>query len=211
MNYVSETEKKIIAAATEVFLLKGRDGARMQEIADHAGINKALLHYYFRSKDKLYEEVFINQLREFFHSVLTALQEHDDFTQALRVFIDRYMELVAKHAEMFRFVLWEIEAGGELISKAILAELSSHEITKNPFVTRIERAIADQQIRAVEPMNLVVSVIGMCVFPFLARSIIERIFPQIRVNSPEFFLLRKQEVFNLIWQGIATSNTAVEN
>ncbi len=58
MQKSSETEKKIINAATAVFMEKGKDGARMQEIADKAGINKALLHYYFRSKEKLFTNVF---------------------------------------------------------------------------------------------------------------------------------------------------------
>ena len=53
-----KTEEKILDAAMEVFIQKGKAGARMQEIADEAGINKALLHYYYRSKDKLFESVF---------------------------------------------------------------------------------------------------------------------------------------------------------
>ena len=52
------TEEKILAAAKKVFVLKGMAGARMQDIADEAGINKALLHYYFRSKEKLFESDF---------------------------------------------------------------------------------------------------------------------------------------------------------
>ena len=52
------TEQTILEAAKKIFIHKGMDGARMQEIADEAGINKALLHYYFRSKDKLFEAIF---------------------------------------------------------------------------------------------------------------------------------------------------------
>ena len=53
-----QTEEKIFEAATEVFEEKGMDGARMQDIANHAGINKSLLHYYFRTKDHLFNAVF---------------------------------------------------------------------------------------------------------------------------------------------------------
>ena len=53
-----QTEEKIFDAATDVFVEKGMDGARMQDIANHAGINKALLHYYFRTKDQLFNAVF---------------------------------------------------------------------------------------------------------------------------------------------------------
>ena len=63
MKLTSDTEQKILQAATEIFLEKGHDGARMQVIADKAGINKALLHYYFRSKDKLFRTVFKKELQ----------------------------------------------------------------------------------------------------------------------------------------------------
>ncbi|HNA17232.1 MAG TPA: helix-turn-helix domain-containing protein, partial [Ferruginibacter sp.] len=53
-----DTEQKILESARNVFIQKGLAGARMQDIADHAGVNKALLHYYFTSKDKLFNIVF---------------------------------------------------------------------------------------------------------------------------------------------------------
>ena len=70
-----ETEKIIIKAAHEVFIEKGLQGARMQEIADRAGINKALLHYYFRSKDKLFDAVFQDIIKEIIPAVSEKLNE----------------------------------------------------------------------------------------------------------------------------------------
>jgi TetR/AcrR family transcriptional regulator len=64
-NSYSETERKILQAAREVFQRKGLYGARMQEIADAAGINKALLHYYFRNKDKLFDAIFSDVFQNF--------------------------------------------------------------------------------------------------------------------------------------------------
>ena len=58
------TEQKIREAARKVFQAKGMHGARMQDIADTAGINKALLHYYFRSKDQLFEAIFKEALQQ---------------------------------------------------------------------------------------------------------------------------------------------------
>jgi len=66
---IQDTEAKILAAAGEVFRAKGRDGAKMQEIADAAGINKAMLHYYFRSKDQLFETVFTQAAQHFFEKL----------------------------------------------------------------------------------------------------------------------------------------------
>ncbi|HOI50037.1 MAG TPA: helix-turn-helix domain-containing protein, partial [Prolixibacteraceae bacterium] len=67
-----KTEDKILDAAHEVFLRKGMDGARMQEIADEAGINKALLHYYFRSKEKLFEAILATVLKKAFPNILKS-------------------------------------------------------------------------------------------------------------------------------------------
>jgi AcrR family transcriptional regulator len=70
---VTTTEQKILEAARQVFLKKGWNGARMQEIADEAGINKALLHYYYRSKDKLFEAVFNEIFTQFITKVSLVL------------------------------------------------------------------------------------------------------------------------------------------
>ena len=72
MEFNSETEKKILTAAGEIFLEKGHAGARMQEIADRAGINKALLHYYFRSKDKLFHIVFRREMQIMLDNVFSS-------------------------------------------------------------------------------------------------------------------------------------------
>lgn len=69
------TERKILEAAKRVFGRKGLDGARMQEIADEAGLNKALLHYYFRSKDNLFRAVFREVFQSFFPAVFEMMGE----------------------------------------------------------------------------------------------------------------------------------------
>ena len=70
------TEQTILQAAKKVFIQKGMEGARMQEIADEAGINKALLHYYFRSKDKLFEAIFQDAILKFIPDMMEMLQSY---------------------------------------------------------------------------------------------------------------------------------------
>ena len=97
MQHISQTEKKIIAAATDIFLKKGKDGARMQEIADHAGINKALLHYYFRSKDRLFEEVFKNEIKTIVTSIIDAISETENFYDFLTQFVHTYLRFAIRN------------------------------------------------------------------------------------------------------------------
>ena len=83
----TKTEEQILAAAGRVILQKGKAGARMQEIADEAGVNKALLHYYFRSKDRIYEAVLRKSAGELFSSFLVGLDFELPIRQLLKSFV----------------------------------------------------------------------------------------------------------------------------
>ncbi len=203
MEYSSETEQKIIRAATDIFLQKGKDGARMQEIARQAGINQALLHYYFRSKEKLYRQVFVSEVREFMEAIFHSMVDKDDIAEFVRSFIYRYIDQLAQNPQVIRFILWEIERGGSLF-----AEVFREIITQNPgkspsfFIRKLNDAIRQGKIRKLDPHHLIFSIIGMCIYVFLARPLIQQIFPEINFTSPEFIEKRKEEVFNLVWNGI---------
>jgi AcrR family transcriptional regulator len=91
------TEEKIIDAATYVFVKKGMDGARMQEIADRAGINKALLHYYFRSKEKLFDAVFTRIISIAFPRIGQILTSDLPILEKVEKVIDIYLELLMRY------------------------------------------------------------------------------------------------------------------
>src|SRR5680860_1428715 len=105
------TEEKILHAAQTVFIQKGMDGARMQEIANEAGINKALLHYYFRTKQKLFEAIFKKVFKQIFPKIETFILSDLPFEEKLGVFIDNYIDLLIKNPYFPAFILKEMEAG----------------------------------------------------------------------------------------------------
>ena len=88
------TEDKIVSAAKKVFITKGMDGARMQEIADEAGINKALLHYYFRTKNKLFDKVFSIIFRDVLDVLEQAVYNELSFEQFVEQFITQPLVIV---------------------------------------------------------------------------------------------------------------------
>lgn len=202
MKELSLTEKKIIAAAAHVFLEKGLDGARMQEIANLAGINKALLHYYFRSKDKLYEYVAEREIRLFFTDMLQILPMQPTFEIWLRTFIHHYMQTLSEHPELSRFMLWEIETGGLHVTEVIKDLLLQAGYETIPFLTIFAKAVQEKQIRPTDPVNMMISLLGLCVFPFIARPVIEKIVPKLEVRSKEFLQKREQAVFDMVWNGL---------
>ena len=207
MNDSSDTERKIFEAATDVFLQKGKDGARMQEIASQAGINQALLHYYFRSKDRLYETVLKKESGKFFGNIINAISDEGDFKTYLQAFIDSYIDNIASNIALIRFVLWELQSGGQLIAESIQEALSAHGLAEIPFIAKIQNAIDAGEIRPVHPTHFIISLIGLCVYPFIARPLVEKIFRIRSVTSKKFLHERKHEVFRLVWEGLQPETT----
>lgn len=201
MSLNSETENKILKAAKEVFLQKGRDGARMQEIAERAGLNKALLHYYFRSKEKLYQTVLQLTLRRFIEGFMFAGEQEESFDQFLRRFINDYIDQLVEHEHVVRFILWELQGGGQQIVEIMRAIFREHGYSQPPVLDRVRQAVAGGHIRQTDPMQFFMNLIGMCVYPFLAEPLLEGVF-EIEIRTPAFLTARKSEIFELIWRGI---------
>jgi AcrR family transcriptional regulator len=199
----SDTEKKILTAASKIFLDKGKDGARMQEIADQAGINKALLHYYFRSKERLFQEVFKNEVMTLLNNILDAISETEDFRDFLTQFVRAYLQNITPRRALMRFVFWEVDKTKENLARYFWQTFSDHGFTDNPLVLRVNRAVAEKQIRPVDPVHFVLSMLGVCVFPFMAAPIIGNILrKEIDVSDPDFQATREQEIVTLLWNGL---------
>jgi TetR/AcrR family transcriptional regulator len=206
MEYNSDVEKRIIAAATRVFSEKGKDGARMQEIANLAGINKAMLHYYFRSKDKLFILVFQHELKAVLANIFESVYHETDYFTFLRSFVSGYLHNIARRRNLVRFILWEIgrdEPDIFLYFQELFSELGFSE---NPIVQKTRQAIADQQIQSIDPAHFTVSLLGMCIFPFLTQRFIGKIIPDLNLDEPDFIERRTDEIINLIWNGIRLTN-----
>ncbi|MFZ0389109.1 MAG: TetR family transcriptional regulator [Calditrichia bacterium] len=202
----SKTEQKIIEAATAVFLQKGKQGARMQEIADRAGINKALLHYYFRSKDQLYQQVFNHQVRQIMLDIFQSMPLHQNFREYLQFFIEEYISRLHRSPQIVRFMLWEIDNEADNL-KTALSELfrSPAQAPPREFILRIQQAVEKREIRPLDPYHLLFNILGMCLYVFTARPILQAIFPEVETTSEAFVQKRKQEIFELVWRGIRTT------
>src|ERR1700761_3412710 len=101
------TENQIFEAALKVFHKKGLAGARMQEIADEAGINKSMLHYYFRSKEQLFSQVFLQSFKKFMGSVLPILNEPNTWEEKIPLVIDHYVNVLQSNPDLPLFVINE--------------------------------------------------------------------------------------------------------
>ncbi len=171
MGEDKKTEEVILEAAKTVFIRKGMDGARMQEIADEAGINKALLHYYFRSKQKLFDAVFSMVLRSTFNEMREIFSGEFSVEQAVRKFADSYINTLIQNPYIPEFVIHELNKDVEALQ--LLVSKNLPDIT--PFLQVIEKEIAEGKIRKMDPRQLLMNTISLCIFPFVGRPIITTI------------------------------------
>ncbi len=192
----------LLESATAVFLAKGFNGARMQEIANHAGVNKALLHYYFRNKVGLYEEVIRFQFKRNFAFLVGQLHADGSFATALRLFINGYIELLADNPQLPLFMIRELADGGKVIARVLRDILGQEEIQAvDDFRRLLNRAIRNGEIRRQDMSQLILTVIGACVYSFIARPIIEVFLPDASTTR-QFLTTRKRAVFQTVYYGM---------
>lgn len=199
----AETPRKILDAATAIFAREGFKGARMQQIAQQAGVNQALLHYYFRSKENLYEEVLARFFASIFSQLFHDFQEEADPETAFTRFIHAYIDLLARNPELPRLMVSEIMEGGTHMMRVADRIFAETGLTPprliGPF---IEKAVQQNRIRPVDPMQTTISVIGMCIFYFVARPLLVYVWGE-PADEEKFIADRKNAIVDLILHGIA--------
>lgn len=189
------TEQKIFDAAHEVFTQKGMDGAKMQEIADRAGINKALLHYYYRTKEKLYEAVARAIIQTAVPRVRGVLESELSLEEKLTQFVHLYVDLILKNPYIPLFIVSETNKHPDHFFDKILPK----ELPKPELIFRqIESEIAAGRIRPVDPRHLIINVVSMCVFPFLARPIARLILGLSAEEMRAMLESRKHEIVTFV-------------
>ena len=163
------TEERILEAARQVFQSKGLQGARMQEIADKAGINKAMLHYYYRSKELLFEAVFKEAANHMFPKIIEFLNNDCPLFEKIESFVDQYITFLLDNKFIPAFVLNEINQNPDRLVN-MLGTIKIFK--KSKFIKQIEKASKDGIIIPIDPRQLIINIISLCIFPFIGRPII---------------------------------------
>ncbi|HPE18253.1 MAG TPA: TetR/AcrR family transcriptional regulator [Tenuifilaceae bacterium] len=192
-----DTEKAILVAARKVFILKGLDGARMQEIADEAGINKALLHYYFRSKEKLFQMVFKEALTKFFPKVFAMMaSENLNFKDKIEAFVENYLKLILENPFIPAFIIGELNKNPEKLS--VFFDEAGLETQRIQYVIK-EIVAKEAGLSFNQAKHLIVNIISLSIFPFVGRPLLEKIIFEGDKKAYENFLNeRKKVVVDLI-------------
>lgn len=165
-----DTEEQILNAAKDVFQQKGKDGARMQEIADKAGINKAMLHYYYRSKQLLFEAVFSSAFSLLAPQLNKILNDDSSIEEKVRSFTHNYISFISKHPYLPNFVIQELNRNPKFIEKIQQnSAFPSLEKFENQVALEVEQGI----LKPTDGKQLFINIISMNIFPFIATPLIK--------------------------------------
>lgn len=202
------TEQRILAAARQEFCERGLDGTRMQAIADRAGVNKALLHYYFRTKEKLFEIIIhdiASTIWKQIHEDLESNPRPPDFRSAVRSLVSSYIMTFAHEPE---------------IPLILIRLLINRERNFQPTVQNIIRAIGDEPkkifslfekeskagaIKKVDPVQLIMSVMSMIMITFLSRPVVEVLQQKTGLTityDEKFYRSRIDFITDMVFDGI---------
>jgi TetR/AcrR family transcriptional regulator len=193
------TESTILEAAKKVFIGHGFDGTSMQQIANEAGINKSLLHYYFRNKEKLFAAVFSFAFRNFIPQVQEILNSDISIFIKIERIVSEYMDMLLKNEFIPAFILHEINRNPDGLYAIMQGTGLNPEIFVEQFAIEIDKG----HIRPVDPRHLIVNLIALCVFPIAARPLIQRVlFANNEIAYQQFLQERKSKVTEFIIQSI---------
>lgn len=194
------TEQKIIESAEDVFHQKGYDGARMQEIADKADINKGLLHYYFKTKDSLFETVLSIAFRKVLSHIESILLKEIPLEDKIDLIVDGYMNMLSRNTSLPRFVMNELSKNPD----KFIAKHINNNMKKafSVFEQDLQKEIKAHKIRPIDPRQLCINLVSLSIFPFMGKPILQVV---IGVNNKEFQLLlqeRREHIKSFIKQAI---------
>lgn len=163
------TEELIFEAAFKVFQKKGLAGARMQEIADEAGINKSMLHYYFRSKELLFRQIFLKSFRGFIGSIVPLMNQEISWEEKIHLLIEHYAALLQENPDLPLFIFNELKNNPD----DFISIIKENSVKDTLFIKQIIMGFQQGEIRKVSPQQIIVTINSGIIFPFVAMPMIK--------------------------------------
>ena len=193
------TEDQILNAAKNIFQAKGMDGARMQEIADKAGINKAMLHYYYRSKQLLFEAVFKNAFSLLAPQLNAILNDDSTIEQKIKSFTSNYISFIIKHPFLPNFIIQELNRNQDFILK--LKENKGFPKLEK-FKKQVDEEVKKGTLKPISAEQLFINILALNIFPFVAKPLIMAFTNADSKAYQQLMEDRKTEVANFIINSI---------
>lgn len=195
-----QTEEKIFEAATAVFIEKGMAGTRMQEIADRAGINKSLLHYYFRTKERLFTAVYEVIVRQLFQKIAPMFEKKLTLENKIRLFVSEHMSFLLQNPRLVPFFLNEINRNPKIV-KSFIEKLEIDKFWDSLNLLHKEELVRYSITRENIP-QLITSIFALSGFPFMAKELIVCVFEKTGYDFDNYIEQRKEYVADFVINAI---------
>src|SRR5690606_212723 len=167
----ASTEEKIKEAARVVFTRKGFVSTKVRDIAAEADINLALVNYYFRSKQKLFDLIMIETIEKLFSEIKVIItDESSSLNTKIELIVDHYIDQLLNNPDFPLFIVNEILSG----SNKFPAFLQNAEMIKGSFFFKQLNQLKSDKNLKVNPIHILVNIIGLIIFPFLGRRVLEK-------------------------------------
>jgi TetR/AcrR family transcriptional regulator len=197
------TEELILDAAMKVFTRKGFAAARMEEIAKEAGINRALLHYYHRDKQTMFNRIFENRFKEFFKGLFVIFEaENVSLFDKIRRMVEHEINTLTKHPDLARFIITEIAHEPELLIEYGKKLGVNPRIFIEGFEKQVSKEVSDGAIIPIEGKQLLINIMSLCIYPFVAKPVIQTMMTLDEVAFYQMTEQRKKEVSEFIINAI---------
>ena len=168
MMIIENTQERILSVASDIFYKKGLAGARMQEIADQAGINKAMLHYYFKTKEQLFNKVFEAAFGTFVGRISVLLNSDKPLKTKIDEYIDHTIDSLQDNPGITVFVIHELNCNPNLLSELFAGK-------GNINFTIFRKQVMTEYNGTKNPEMFFSDMVAMCVYPFIAKPIFQKI------------------------------------
>jgi TetR/AcrR family transcriptional regulator len=193
------TEERILGAARAVFLRHGTAGARMQEIAAEAGVNQALLHYYFRTKERLSAAVFQQVASRIFPALVQTLGAGISLDEKIDRLIEIYLDNLSQNLFVPGYLISELHHHPERVQQLLSGAIGADPKTVIPALLKtlerqINERVRDGTMRPIKPQQFVINLISLCIFPFAARPMLSIVFGMDDAAFMRFIEQRKKEL-----------------
>lgn len=197
-----DTEKLILDAAVKVFTRKGFAGARTEDIAKEAGINRALLHYYFRDKQTMFDIIFETRFKEFFAGIGKILNSDQPLFDKIRAMIDHEINTLSLHPDLPRFVITEVASQPERLIQYGQKMGINPRLILSGFTTQVDAEAKAGKIKPIDSRQLLMNIMSLCIYPFIARHVIKTMMQLDESRFADMMEARKKLVYEMIIDSI---------
>lgn len=200
----NDTERKILDAAIKEFSTKGFDGARTANIASEAGVTHAMLHYYFRTKERLFQRIFQEKMRDIINMLTASITKTDgNIRERITTLIENHFEFLRKNSTLPVFLITTLNSRPELYTELINSLYETYHERVDPLQKEFDKAADAGEIKHAEVQKLLCDIAALNVFPFIATSLAMAIAGFSQDKRDEFLESRKKENIETILKRIS--------